>query len=125
MPGSKPEIDHGAMAVSVSVSDDVSDHVNDEVARRTRRAIGAFYFTYFAALGLFAPYFTLYLRSLGMSEGAAARMNGIVPAMGLLSPPLVGLLADARRARPHLLRAASSLAALTFALLLVAPPRWQ
>src|SRR5262245_60716537 len=111
--------------VNVNVNDHVNVNVNDQVARRTRRAIGVFYFAYLGALGLFAPYFGLYLRSLGMSEGAAARLYGIVPAMGLLSPPLVGLLADARRARPHLLRAGSSLAALMFALLLVAPPRWE
>lgn len=87
-------------------------------------AIGAFYFAYLGALGLFAPYFPLYLRSLGLSEGAAARLQGVVPAMGLLSPPLLGLLADAQRARPHLLRATSLLAALGFALLLVVPLRW-
>ena len=89
-----------------------------------RRSIAAFYFAYLAALGLFAPYFPLYLRSLGLSDGAVARLQGVVPAMGLLSPPLLGLLADAQRVRPHLLRATTALAAASFALLLVVPSRW-
>lgn len=78
-------------------------------------AIAAFYFVWFAALGIFLPYAGLYFRSLGFSETDASLLLALIPAMALVTPPLVGLVADARSARLWLLRGATALSAITFA----------
>jgi PPP family 3-phenylpropionic acid transporter len=90
---------------------------------RTRRALAAYYFLWLGAIGLFLPYYGLHLRRVGYSDAEATRLLGLGPAMGLLAPPIAGLLADVRRARPHLLRGASLLMVIAFlGLLPDAPP---
>lgn len=74
---------------------------------------------YFGALGLFFPFLSIYLTTeLGLSPRAATTWFAVMPAMTLLVPPLVGLLADAERARTWLLRACALLSALGFSLFL-------
>lgn len=69
--------------------------------------IALYYFTFLGALGIFWPYFTLYLASVGLSPTEITQVMSVYPLMGLVGPPLFGLLADARRARGWLLRLAS------------------
>ncbi|MDB4965048.1 MAG: putative 3-phenylpropionic acid transporter, partial [Myxococcales bacterium] len=76
--------------------------------------IGAYYFTFFGALGIFLPYFTLWLVAHGLSPSEATRVVSLTPLMTLLVPPLWGLVADARRARVWLLRGGSLLTFLAF-----------
>ena len=70
---------------------------------------------YFGALGLFFPFLSIYLTNeLGMSPHVATTWFALMPAMTLVVPPLVGLLADAERARTWLLRGCAALSALGF-----------
>src|SRR5262245_22809716 len=76
--------------------------------------IGAYYFTFYGALGFFLPYFSLWLVAHGLAPSEATRILSLTPLMSLLVPPLWGLLADARRARGWLLRGGSLLTWLAF-----------
>jgi PPP family 3-phenylpropionic acid transporter len=76
--------------------------------------IGAFYFCFFGALGTFLPYFSLWLVAHGLSPSETTRVISLTQLMSMLAPPLIGLLADARRARVWLLRGASLGTALAF-----------
>lgn len=77
-------------------------------------SISLFYFTFFGALGIFLPYFSLWLVEHGLAPSEATRVLSLTPLMSLLAPPLVGLIADARRARVWLLRGASLMTWLMF-----------
>jgi len=79
--------------------------------------IGAYYLALCGAMGLYLPYLSLYLASVGLSDAAAVQVQAVVPIMGLFVPPLLGLLADARHARIWLLRGFSAATAVTFAAL--------
>ncbi len=78
-----------------------------------------YYFASFAALGAYVPFFPRWLEArgvVGMSMGAVA---GLLPLMGVIGPPAVGLLADALGLRGSILRvtclgASLSMAALAF-----------
>lgn len=80
-------------------------------------SISLYYFAFLAALGFYWPYFSLYLASLGLAPTEITRLMSLGPAMGVVMPLALGLLADARRARVWLLRLASIGAALAFAAL--------
>jgi len=77
--------------------------------------ITLYYVALFGALGLYLPYLSVYLTSVGLSEATATRVAAVGPVVNLFVPPLLGLLADARSARVWLLRGFSAAAALTFA----------
>lgn len=85
-------------------------------------AIALFYFAFVGSLGLFLPFFPLYLERLGLAPTAITATTALGPAMGLIAPPLVGLLADALRRRIWVLRAISVGACLAFAAFLLAGP---
>jgi len=78
-------------------------------APRLMRPLGMFYFASFAALGLQAPYFPLWLEAHGFEGLAMGVIAALTPAMSFFGPPLVGALADARGARGNLLSAACAL----------------
>jgi MFS transporter, PPP family, 3-phenylpropionic acid transporter len=82
---------------------------------RGRAAISLYYFTLMAAVGAFYPYFALYLTSVGLRPATATRVLAIVPLVGLATPPLLGMLADARSARVWFLRVLTLGTALAFA----------
>lgn len=77
-------------------------------------AVSAYYFFLFAGIGVFWPNYGPFIASLGVSSGEAATIMSLHPLMGLLVPPVVGLLADARRASVWILRTLSLAAALAF-----------
>ncbi|HZS39823.1 MAG TPA: MFS transporter [Polyangia bacterium] len=76
--------------------------------------IAAYYFALLGALGIFWPFFSVYLASLGLTPTEVTRVLTLSPLMAMLAPPLTGLIADARRARVWLLRAATAATALAF-----------
>ena len=84
------------------------------------RRISIFYFALFGALGVFWPYFSLFLRARGLSPTAATRMIALFPVMTIVAPPVAGLVADLWRARGWIVRGATAMAAVAFALFLVA-----
>ncbi|HEX7837655.1 MAG TPA: MFS transporter, partial [Kofleriaceae bacterium] len=79
--------------------------------------IGACYLALSGAFGLYLPYLSLYLSSVGLSEAQAVQVQAVVPFMSLVAPPLLGLVADARRARIWLLRGFTAAAMAAFAAL--------
>lgn len=56
--------------------------------------LSAWYFFYFAYIGAFAPYFTLYLQSLSFSAWDIGVLMSVGQVMRLLAPTLWGWLAD-------------------------------
>jgi PPP family 3-phenylpropionic acid transporter len=84
-------------------------------------AVSAYYFFLFGGVGVLWPNYGPFLTHLGVGPAEAAFIISINPAMGLFIPPLVGLLADARRAREWILRVMAVLAALGMALWALEP----
>ncbi len=76
-----------------------------------------YYFASFAALGAYAPFFPRWLEARGVVGVSMGLVAGLVPAMGVLGPPAVGVLADALRVRGSLLRVCSLGACLAMAAL--------
>jgi PPP family 3-phenylpropionic acid transporter len=56
--------------------------------------LSAWYFFYFAYVGAFAPYFTLYLQSLGFSAWDIGILMAAAPVMRALAPAFWGALSD-------------------------------
>jgi PPP family 3-phenylpropionic acid transporter len=56
--------------------------------------IAGFYFFYFAFVGMFAPYWSLYLQSIHFDAMQIAVLMSVQPVMRMLSPALWGWLAD-------------------------------
>ena len=77
--------------------------------------LSAYYFFYFAFLGAFSPYFSLYLKSLGLSAWDIGVLMSLMQVMRVLAPPLWGALADRFGMRMPVVRAGGGLAALGFA----------
>ena len=61
--------------------------------------LAGFYFFYFAYIGAFAPYFTLYLDSLGYAASVIGALMALPQAMRIVAPHLWGYLSD-RHAAP-------------------------
>jgi len=65
-----------------------------------------YYFASFAAFGVYAPFFPRWLEARGVRGLAMGAVAALLPALGVLGPPAVGLLADALGLRGSLLRIA-------------------
>ncbi len=76
--------------------------------------IAGFYFTFLGALGCFWPYFGMHLQWLGLTASEATRVMSVWPLVGFVTPPLLGLVADARAARNTILGVVTGLAAVSF-----------
>ncbi len=74
--------------------------------------LSGYYFFYFAFIGAFAPYFTLYLQSLAFSAADIAILMSLMQVMRVVAPNLWGWLADRMGRRMPIVRfsAAASLA---------------
>jgi PPP family 3-phenylpropionic acid transporter len=75
-------------------------------ASRGLGSLRVYYLTSFAALGAYAPFFPRWLEARGVHGLAMGAVAALLPAMGILGPPAVGLLADALGLRGSLLRVA-------------------
>jgi len=73
-----------------------------------------------AAMGLYLPYLAMYLSSVGLSEAQGVQVQAVVPFMGLVVPPLLGMFADARGARIWVLRGFTAATLVAFAALALA-----
>jgi PPP family 3-phenylpropionic acid transporter len=78
--------------------------------------LSLFYLASFAVMGVYLPYFNLYLESLGFSGLQIASVTLLLPLMATLAPTLGGVLADRLRRRRELVAGSSLLALLTFSL---------
>jgi PPP family 3-phenylpropionic acid transporter len=81
-----------------------------EVDRGQAVALRLYYLTVFAALGVQLPFFPRWLEARGIEGIAMGAVTATVPAMGLIGPPLFGLLADTLGLRGSLLRVAAFVA---------------
>jgi PPP family 3-phenylpropionic acid transporter len=89
-----------------------------------RRRLSAWYFFYFAFIGAFSPYFTLYLQSLGLAAPAIGILMSLTLAMRLLAPNLWGWLADRRGRQVPVVRLSALLAIGGYLLFFVARDFW-
>ena len=83
------------------------------------RKLAAFYFFYFASLGVYLPYWAPYLRELGFDAVAIGELLAVVFATKLFAPYIWGWIADHTAGRLRMLRWASGLSVLFYGLLLV------
>jgi len=78
--------------------------------------LSGFYFAYFAALGVFVPFWGLYLKGLGFDAVAIGMLLAIPMATKIVAPVLWGWLADYWGRRMAIVRAGALLTALVFCL---------
>lgn len=76
--------------------------------------LAAFYFFYFASIGVFMPYWGKYLASLGYDAQAIGLLVGTVTGTKIISPYVWGLLADRTGQRIVLIKVACVLAPVLF-----------
>ena len=72
--------------------------------------LSAFYFLYFAAVGVVVPFFSFYLKHRGFDPVAIGQLMSIPMLMRVLAPGLWGWAADATGRRGLVLRAGSAMA---------------
>lgn len=73
-----------------------------------------YYFFYFAFIGVFSPYFTLYLQSLAMSAADIALLMSQMQLMRLVAPAFWGWLADKRGRQVDIIRLSGLCACIGF-----------
>ena len=81
--------------------------------------LSGYYFFYFAFIGAFSPYFSLYLQSIGNTATQIAVLMSLMSVMRMLAPALWGWLADRLGARTTILRLSAFLSLIGFAGFLV------
>ncbi|CAG0995120.1 putative 3-phenylpropionic acid transporter [Rhodocyclaceae bacterium] len=86
--------------------------------------LSAWYFFYFAYIGAFAPYFTLYLQSLSFSAWDIGVLMSVGQVMRLLAPTLWGWLADRLGRRIPIVRLSAILSVAGFFAFFVTVEFW-
>lgn len=76
--------------------------------------IAGFYFFYFAYVGAFAPYWSLYLKSIHFDAVQIAILMSVQPVMRMVAPALWGWLADHSGKRLMVVQIAALCSALTY-----------
>ncbi len=84
---------------------------------RAPLALSLFYLTSFAVLGVYLPYFNLYLHALGFSGTEIGLISAILPLCGAVVPAAGGILADRWGRRRAIVILSTLLALLAFSLL--------
>ncbi|MEW6445887.1 MAG: MFS transporter [Pseudomonadota bacterium] len=87
--------------------------------------IPGYYFAYFAALGIFLPFWPLYLKDEGFDPASIGFLMGLFGLTKLAGPPVVGWLSDHQGRPMRWVRAASLLTLLGFAPVFVAHGLWE
>ncbi len=87
--------------------------------------LSSFYFFYFAALGVLAPYWSVYLKDLGFSAIQIGELMAIPMATKLVAPFIWGWIADHTQQRMRLVRQGALAAMLTFLLVFWVSGFWQ
>lgn len=80
-------------------------------------ALSGYYFAYFAYVGAYSPYITLYLQDLGLAATQIGILYAIPQVMRIFGPNVWGTLADRTRAPVAILRVATVLSLACFCLL--------
>ncbi len=53
-----------------------------------------YYFLFYTTVGVFSPYYSLFLRSHGLNDTQIGRVLAVIPTVGMIAQPLWGLLND-------------------------------
>lgn len=77
--------------------------------------LSGFYFFYFATLGAFLPFWSLYLKQVGFAANEIGELTALMIATKIIAPNLWGYVADKAGKRLWLIRLAIGLSALLFA----------
>jgi len=77
--------------------------------------LSAFYFFYFAVLGVLVPYWGLYLKSLGFTPVQIGSLMALLMVSRIVAPNVWGWIADHHHSRLSVVRTASLLTVLAFA----------
>lgn len=77
--------------------------------------LATFYFCYFAFLGAFAPFWPLYLKSVGLSAAQIGTLLAVVPVTRMFGPAVWGWLADHHGRRIPFVRFTATMTLLVFA----------
>ena len=86
--------------------------------------LSAWYFFYFAYIGAFAPYFTLYLQSLAFSAWDIGILMSVGPVMRALAPAFWGALSDRSGRRVPVVRFSALATAFAFLMFFFAKSFW-
>jgi PPP family 3-phenylpropionic acid transporter len=86
--------------------------------------LSGFYFFYFATVGVFVPYWSLYLKSNGFNPVEIGELSALLLGTKIIAPNLGGWLADHTGKSLSIIRIALFLAALSFAGFLLARSYW-
>ena len=78
------------------------------------RRLAAFYFVFFAGVGAFMPYWSLYLESLGLEAATIGWVMASMMATRIVAPNLWGWVADRRARRMAVIRFGACVALLCF-----------
>ena len=81
--------------------------------------LSGFYFFYFAALGVFVPYWSLYLQGQGFSAKHIGELTAIFLSVRIFAPYIWSWIADHKDHRMPIVRMASLAATISFAAILV------
>jgi PPP family 3-phenylpropionic acid transporter len=76
--------------------------------------IAGFYFFYYAFIGMFAPYWSLYLKSINFDAVEISILLSVQPVMRMLAPNLWGWLADHTGKRLLVVKIAATLSAVCY-----------
>src|SRR3989338_7255627 len=76
--------------------------------------ISGFYFFYYAFVGMFAPYWSLYLQSIGFDAIDIAILMSVQPVMRMVAPNIWGVLADRTGKRLLVVQIAATLSAVCY-----------
>lgn len=80
--------------------------------------LSSFYLFYFAVLGIFLPYWSPYLRSIGFDAKAIGLLSAILAGTKIIAPNILGWIADHRGQRMRVIRIALLLACMAFSCML-------
>ncbi len=86
--------------------------------------LSSFYLIYFAGLGAFVPYWSVYLEALDFTPRQIGELMAVVMATKVFAPYFWGWLADRRGNRLAIVRWLTALAAAAFALILLRHDYW-
>jgi len=81
--------------------------------------LSAYYFFYFAFIGAFSPYFTLYLKSLSFSAAEIALLMSLMQVMRVLAPNMWGWLAEHLGMRVQIVRLSALMSLIGFSIFFV------
>ena len=84
-----------------------------------------FYFVYFASLGIFLPYWSIYLKSLGFNIAEIGQLVAMIPATKIIAPLLWGWIADKSGKRVRVVRITSLFAIVLFAAIYQVRDYWS